>query len=201
MSDALLWPSICIATRAGNAVGAEASPRCAERHATGHHARRSSQHGLPLSPVCPRVDRPPVRLREHQVVILPVCASASPLLALAHPMRPQRVDKLQRQGECCAARLSCDGIVRGPDLPGDVEWHQMTRAWWDARRRSPHAQTFIELEWMFLLETAMLHSLLWSGRTDLAAEIRIRSGNVRSDCRRSASSAHADRGARVRVDG
>jgi len=40
------------------------------------------------------------------------------------------------------------------------------------------AATFIEADWSFLLDTAMLHSEMWNGETKHAAEIRLRVGKL-----------------------
>lgn len=77
-------------------------------------------------------------------------------------------------------RLSDDGEVRGPDLPegvlpDDEDWHVRTRQWWETWRRSPQAQTFIETDWDFLLDTALLHHVMWTkGRWEFASEVRLR---------------------------
>lgn len=67
-----------------------------------------------------------------------------------------------------------DDQLRGPELPDGLAWHDRTRAWWDTWRRSPQAQTFTATDWDFLLDTAMLHSELWSGNAAVAAELRLR---------------------------
>lgn len=87
-------------------------------------------------------------------------------------------DAARRAGE--QTRLTTDKRVRGPQLPKGVlpdavPWHEMTAKWWDTWRRSPQAQRMLETDWQFLLETAVLHHKLWAdGRTDLAAELRLR---------------------------
>jgi hypothetical protein len=83
-------------------------------------------------------------------------------------------DEKRRQAEL--TRLASDGQLRGPELP-DIEnhlWHVRTAAWWDTLRRSPMAGTWIEADWDFLLDTALLHSAMWFGETKHAAEIRLR---------------------------
>jgi hypothetical protein len=73
--------------------------------------------------------------------------------------------------------LPADGELRGPDLP-DGDWHPRTLDWWQTWRRSPMAATFIDADWSFLLDTAMLHSEMWQGETKHAAEIRLRVGKL-----------------------
>jgi hypothetical protein len=73
--------------------------------------------------------------------------------------------------------LTADGTLRGPDLP-DGDWHPRTLDWWQTWRASPMAATFIDADWSFLLDTAMLHSQMWQGETKHAAEIRLRVGKL-----------------------
>ncbi|RQW76658.1 MAG: hypothetical protein EHM14_16030 [Methanothrix sp.] len=40
------------------------------------------------------------------------------------------------------------------------------------------AATFIDADWDFLIDTAMLHSQMWQGDTKHAAEIRMRVGKL-----------------------
>jgi hypothetical protein len=77
-------------------------------------------------------------------------------------------------------RVEDDGELRGPllpegVLPDDEDWHPRTRQWWETWRRSPQAQTFIETDWDFLLDTALLHHVMWTkGRWEFASEVRLR---------------------------
>lgn len=70
--------------------------------------------------------------------------------------------------------VSEDGELRGPDLPDTFEWHPQTHKWWDTWRRSAQAQTFLDTDWDFLLDTAVLHSRYWSGDATVAGELRLR---------------------------
>ena len=67
-----------------------------------------------------------------------------------------------------------DDVVRGPELPVTVEWHAQTLAWWETWRRSPVAQAMTATDWDFLMDTAILHSLFWSGVASAAPELRLR---------------------------
>lgn len=73
-----------------------------------------------------------------------------------------------------------DGALRGPELPEGVlpdqeSWHPRTVQWWETWRRSPQAQTFIETDWDFLLDTALLHHVMWTkGKWEFASEVRLR---------------------------
>ena len=84
-------------------------------------------------------------------------------------------DTARRKAEF--TKVADDGQVRGPDLP-DYAWHERTVAWYDTWRRSPMAATFIEADWDFLIDTAMLHTEMWNGSPGLAAEIRLRVGKL-----------------------
>lgn len=73
-----------------------------------------------------------------------------------------------------------DEQLRGPELPDDAlpkgeSWHQRTREWWGTWRRSAQAQHFLETDWDFLLDTALMHHTMWSqGRWEFASELRLR---------------------------
>ncbi|MFE4857372.1 hypothetical protein [Streptomyces sp. NPDC056670] len=77
-------------------------------------------------------------------------------------------------------RVELDDKVRGPELPEGVlpdqeSWHLRTVQWWETWRRSPQAQTFIATDWDFLLDTALLHHVMWTkGRWEFASEVRLR---------------------------
>lgn len=79
----------------------------------------------------------------------------------------------QARRDAQKTRLAADGVLRGPDLP-EGDWHPRTVEWWDNWRRSPMAQTFLATDWDSLIETAMLHTLMWNGEFKLAGEIRLR---------------------------
>ena len=75
--------------------------------------------------------------------------------------------------------LEVDGRVRGPRLPEQapmgMDWHPQTVKWWDHWRRAAMAQQFLPTDWDFLLDTAVMHHVMWvSGKFDNAAEIRLR---------------------------
>jgi len=73
-----------------------------------------------------------------------------------------------------------DGELRGPELPegilpDDADWHPRTLQWWQTWRESPQASTFIDTDWDFLLDTALLHHVMWTkGRWEFASEVRLR---------------------------
>ena len=67
-------------------------------------------------------------------------------------------------------------IVRAdaPPLPSGHAWHPRTESWWEMWARSPLAADFTELDWAFLLETAVIHSAFWFGDLKQAPELRLR---------------------------
>jgi hypothetical protein len=69
-----------------------------------------------------------------------------------------------------------DDQVRGPELPDGYEWPERTREWWETWRRSPQAQVFIDTDWSYLLDTALLHAEFWLGDPSMAGELRLRVG-------------------------
>ena len=88
-------------------------------------------------------------------------------------------DTARRQAEF--KKLAADGKRRGPELPEfpDGEfWHPRTVAWFDTWRLSPMAVAFIDTDWDFLIDTAMLHTRLWRGDMKQAAEVRQRVGKL-----------------------
>lgn len=85
------------------------------------------------------------------------------------------------------ALVKSDGRVGGWPLPegalgldsktGEIiPWHAQTVAWWEAWRASPQGtQMVTEVDWHFLLDTALMHHSMWAnGRWDFAAEVRLR---------------------------
>lgn len=73
-----------------------------------------------------------------------------------------------------------DGTERGEGLPRGVlpdedDWHPRTMAWWQTWRESAQATTFTPTDWDFLLDTALLHHVMWTkGRWEFASEVRLR---------------------------
>jgi hypothetical protein len=62
-----------------------------------------------------------------------------------------------------------------PSLPDGVDWPDQTRAWWQMWADSPLSETFMESDWSFLLDTALLHAAVWGdGERKLLAELRLR---------------------------
>jgi hypothetical protein len=77
--------------------------------------------------------------------------------------------------------VKSDGKLGGFELPEDAleageEWHPMTVRWWEAWRASPQGVRMVtEVDWYFLLDTALMHHTMWSkNRWEFAAEVRLR---------------------------
>ncbi len=80
--------------------------------------------------------------------------------------------------------ITPDDELRGPELPAGVlgeedgepvQWHPMTQLWWDSWRGSAQAQTFVQTDWLFLIDTALMHHTMWAkGRWEFASEVRLR---------------------------
>jgi len=60
-------------------------------------------------------------------------------------------------------------------LPDDEEWHPQTLALWDSLRRSPLLAGEHAMGWQFLIDTALMHHVMWTkGRWEFASEVRLR---------------------------
>lgn len=81
--------------------------------------------------------------------------------------------------------LTPDDELRGPELPAGVlgededgqpnDWHPMTKLWWESWRTSALAQTWTDTDWVFLIDTALMHHTMWAkGRWEFASEVRLR---------------------------
>ena len=65
----------------------------------------------------------------------------------------------------------------GPELPGDREWPQQTREWWESWRRSEQARLFMQSDWLFLQDMALMHAMVWSlSIDDLIAKMGLVTG-------------------------
>jgi hypothetical protein len=63
----------------------------------------------------------------------------------------------------------------GPDLPpADPPWPTATVRWWESVRRMPHAVLWDESDWIFAVDTALIHSALHKGDVRVATELRNR---------------------------
>ena len=94
-----------------------------------------------------------------------------------------KVERTRARDTARRDTVSADGTLRGMELPSAAdalppgeEWHPMTVEWWDAWRASPQAVRMLtDVDWYFLLDTALMHHTMWAkGRWDFAAEVRLR---------------------------
>ncbi len=73
--------------------------------------------------------------------------------------------------------VAADGDVHGPELPAG-DWPEQTRALYDTLRRDAIGTTLTSAEWLHVIDTMRLHSLLWrdeaSNAIKVAAEVRLR---------------------------
>jgi hypothetical protein len=70
--------------------------------------------------------------------------------------------------------LVADGKTHGPELPDSYDWPEATVAWWQAWRTCAQASRFAETDWLFLVDTAVLHAEFWLGDRSVAGELRLR---------------------------
>lgn len=109
-------------------------------------------------------------------------------------MEKNPADRVRRNKETYVIdHVEADGRMHGPPLPKGRKWCAETRSWWHNWRKSPQAMLMVETDWDVMLETALLHQMLWGkaddepeegkrrpngavSATQLAAEIRQRVG-------------------------
>lgn len=68
-------------------------------------------------------------------------------------------------------------FVKGevPELPEEIPWHPRAIVWWRTWAESEQANLMTEVDWQFMLSTALLVHQFWcNGHWTLAAEIRLR---------------------------
>lgn len=64
--------------------------------------------------------------------------------------------------------------VKGEVFVREFEWPDQTREWWAMWKESPLSADFIDSDWSFLLDTALLHAALWNGDMSVMNELRLR---------------------------
>jgi hypothetical protein len=94
------------------------------------------------------------------------------------PPQPKHPSTRARRNKTSTnAVLTTDHQVVAPDLPEDIGWHSMTRAWWVDTWRSPMAPEYDDSDKHGLFMLAVLVNDFWLAegqreKRDLAAEIR-----------------------------
>lgn len=97
------------------------------------------------------------------------------------PKDPDRRVRRNKQPEMRVIKVD---PVKQPELPtlhveedGDLvefHWPARTQEWWRMWAESPLSAEFTTTDWSELLDTALLHAQFWSGKTSVAAELRLR---------------------------
>lgn len=94
---------------------------------------------------------------------------------------PETGRKINRRNEVPPTNeITEDDELRGFELPEGVlpgveEWHPATCRWWHNWRKSAQAQSMLETDWDFLLDTALMHHTMWlKGKWEFASELRLR---------------------------
>lgn len=97
------------------------------------------------------------------------------------PKDPEKRARTNRQPEMRVITVEPEPQ---PELPtimveedGDLvefRWPARTRQWWQMWADSPLSKEFTATDWSELLDTALLHAQFWSGKTSVAAELRLR---------------------------
>ncbi len=62
----------------------------------------------------------------------------------------------------------------GESVMVPFSWPAATRGWWAMLDVHPLKGEFTELDWSYLLDTALIHAQMWQGDIKLASEIRLR---------------------------
>jgi hypothetical protein len=92
-------------------------------------------------------------------------------------LNPDAITRSRKDDQAKFKTFQDDGKVYGAKLPDfyavfppsgscGTRWNAVTRGWHEAIRRSPFASEFTELDWYFLLDTAMIHHLWMLTRAD-----------------------------------
>lgn len=53
-------------------------------------------------------------------------------------------------------------------------WPAATRDWWSMLEMHPLVGEFTEMDWSYLLDTALFHAAFWKGNLDAGKELRLR---------------------------
>lgn len=95
---------------------------------------------------------------------------------------PKPPDQLASPGSAAAERARIRIVDSAPvaapalpdKMPGDVDWPDHTRYWWDCWTHDPLTADYRMSDWLDLLDCAVIHGRLWNGDDKAAAELRLR---------------------------
>lgn len=91
------------------------------------------------------------------------------------PKDPRK--RARRNAEVVPLRVVEVSAADKPELPALVDgalWSEPTLVWWDMLDLHPLKAEFTELDWSYLLDTALLHNAYWRGDLKQASELRLR---------------------------
>lgn len=87
---------------------------------------------------------------------------------------PLRIVEIEPVAQPELPDFSVSVEVDGELVSQSFEWPPLTREWWGMLSLHPLSHEFIEADWAFLMETARIHAEFWSGKMNLAGELRLR---------------------------
>lgn len=74
-------------------------------------------------------------------------------------------------GKTIVVPRRADKTPLGPELPSGIAWHEQTKSWYENWRRSDLAPLFEPSDWQFLVDTALIHTAVWSGTLSVREKI------------------------------
>lgn len=91
------------------------------------------------------------------------------------PMQGSATNKRRTRQRAAQMRVIEVTPCGQPPLPDGMGWCPETVEWWRQWGESPLMADATQSDWQFLLDTAILHNMLWAnGDTSVLAELRIR---------------------------
>jgi hypothetical protein len=100
---------------------------------------------------------------------------------MAYTVLPKENPARNNKHQSTVLERRTDDELIGPDLHWSIDWHPITKEWWDEWRRSEIAVILEPSDWKFLQDTALIHHRSYNDtRTSIAqvtaamAEIRQR---------------------------
>ncbi|WP_461004575.1 phage terminase small subunit [Trueperella pyogenes] len=62
--------------------------------------------------------------------------------------------------------------MRQPKLLDGIDWPEFTQEWWKAWGRDPRTKACAKVDWLYLMNGALLHAQVWSGDTAAIRDLR-----------------------------